>query len=161
MKIKGLLDEDIANYKKTAMFIIMPYCTFKCDKENGNQICQNCKLAHESIIDIPTDVLCRRYISNDLSKAVVFGGLEPFDSLQDVYEFVMMLRQQFHCNDDIVIYTGYTQQEIEKGVYYKALIEQPNIIIKFGRFIPNREPHYDEILGKNLASPNQYAVKIS
>ena len=37
----------------------------------------------------------------------------------------------------------------------------PNIIIKFGRFIPNQQSHYDEVLGINLASDNQYAKKIS
>ena len=36
-----------------------------------------------------------------------------------------------------------------------------NIIIKFGRYIPNKQSHYDNILGVNLASDNQYAVKIS
>lgn len=36
-----------------------------------------------------------------------------------------------------------------------------NIIVKFGRFIPNQHPHYDEVLGINLASDNQYAEKIS
>ena len=37
----------------------------------------------------------------------------------------------------------------------------PNIIIKFGRFIPNQEGHYDEVLGINLASKNQFGEKIS
>ena len=37
----------------------------------------------------------------------------------------------------------------------------PNIIIKFGRYIPNQQPHYDEVLGVNLASDNQYAERIS
>jgi hypothetical protein len=36
-----------------------------------------------------------------------------------------------------------------------------NIIIKFGRFVPNQEKHYDEVLGIELASPNQYARRIS
>ena len=35
-----------------------------------------------------------------------------------------------------------------------------NIIIKFGRYIPNQKPHYDEVLGVNLASDNQYAERI-
>ena len=35
------------------------------------------------------------------------------------------------------------------------------IIIKYGRFIPNQQKHYDEILGVYLASDNQYAEKIS
>ena len=36
-----------------------------------------------------------------------------------------------------------------------------NIIIKFGRFIPNQKPHYDPVLGVELASDNQYGEKIS
>ena len=35
-----------------------------------------------------------------------------------------------------------------------------NVIIKFGRFIPNQKPHFDEVLGVELASPNQYAVEL-
>jgi len=36
MIIKGLIDEDFVNYKKPSMTIMMPYCTFKCDKEYGS-----------------------------------------------------------------------------------------------------------------------------
>ena len=36
-----------------------------------------------------------------------------------------------------------------------------NIIIKFGRYIPNQEKHYDDVLGIELASDNQYAEVIS
>ena len=36
-----------------------------------------------------------------------------------------------------------------------------NIIIKFGRFIPNQGKHFDEILGIWLSSDNQYAEEIS
>ena len=35
-----------------------------------------------------------------------------------------------------------------------------NIIIKFGRFIPNQPSIYDEILGVTLASNNQYAKRL-
>lgn len=65
----------------------------------------------------------------------------------------------FGCNDDIVIYTGYTPEEVEEEV--KLLSEFENIIIKFGRFRPSQTPHYDDVLGINLVSDNQYAVKIS
>ena len=62
-------------------------------------------------------------------------------------------------DDDIVIYTGYNYDEIKEQIntlkYYK------NIIIKFGRFIPNQPHHYDKILGIELSSPNQYAERIS
>ena len=51
--------------------------------------------------------------------------------------------------------------------YKKALLEihskieqlksLGNLIIKFGRFVPNALTRYDEILGVTLASENQYA----
>jgi len=58
-------------------------------------------------------------------------------------------------NDDIVLYTGYNEDEICDKIH--LLSQYRNIIVKFGRFIPNQEKHYDEILGVELASPNQYA----
>ena len=52
------------------------------------------------------------------------------------------------------IYTGYYPEEIQDEL--KQLQKYKNIIIKFGRFIPGQEPHYDEVLGVYLASDNQY-----
>ena len=40
---------------------------------------------------------------------------------------------------------------------YWNKIKSYGIIVKFGRFRPNQEPHYDEVLGVNLISDNQYA----
>ena len=60
--------------------------------------------------------------------------------------------------DDIVIYTGYTEKELNG--YLNKLKNIPNLILKFGRFIPNNIAHYDEILGVELASDNQYAIKL-
>ena len=61
--------------------------------------------------------------------------------------------------DDIVIYTGYKEEEIKNQLQY--LRAYRNIIVKFGRFIPNQQPHYDDVLGVMLASDNQYAERIS
>ena len=61
--------------------------------------------------------------------------------------------------DDIVIYTGYNLSELEEKVELLSYFD--NIIIKFGRYIPNQQAHHDDILGVNLASDNQYAIKIS
>jgi hypothetical protein len=41
------------------------------------------------------------------------------------------------------------------------LQKYPNIIVKFGRFIPDAESKFDEVLGITLASYNQFAIKIS
>lgn len=108
-------------------------------------------------MEILTRKLIERYMNNPITSAIVCGGLEPFDSWDDLQELVYRLR--LNTNDDIVIYTGYEYKEINYAVDW--LTQFPNIIIKFGRFIPNQQPHYDEILGVKLASDNQYAEVIS
>jgi hypothetical protein len=157
MLIKGLVDEDFVNYKKPSMYIAFPWCSFKCDKEAKCAICQNSALAHEPDIEVSMEDIVARYMSNPITKAIVFGGLEPFDSMIDLFAIIIELRN--YTSDDIVIYTGYTEQEVER--YINKLKQFPNIIIKYGRFIPNQEKHYDEVLGVELASSNQYARRIS
>lgn len=166
MILRGLVDEDIVNYHKTSMYLIFPYCSFKCDKECGAPVCQNSLLAGAPIVEISPEDICERYINNPLTSAIVCGGLEPFDSKFDLLGLIDCLRRKHNCNDDIVIYTGYTEEEITGAnndftIMFENLVQYPNIIIKFGRFLPNQESHYDEILEVNLASPNQYAKKVS
>lgn len=170
MKIKNIVEEDFVNYFKPSMFILFNKCSFKCDREAGCSICQNSSLTNEPDIDISFIEIVNRYVKNPITKAIVFGGLEPFDSWQDMLRLITFFRD--YTNDDIVIYTGYTEEELlDKLLYMKKTDEYlttqgrppiyKNIIIKFGRFIPNQEKHYDEILGVELASPNQYARRIS
>ena len=157
MIIKNIVDEDFVHYKNPSMFIIFPFCTFKCDKEAGCSICQNSGLANEPNIEISAIEIVSRYVKNPITKAVVFGGLEPWDSQHDMEQLIMEFRK--YTNDDIVIYTGYTEEELKNKI--SAINCYDNIIVKYGRFIPNQEKHYDEILGVELASPNQYARRIS
>ena len=158
MIIKGIIDEDFVNYKKPAMVIEFPYCDFKCDKECGKSICQNSSLVNEPNIEISFNNICSRYLSNPITEAVIFQGLEPLDSPSDVYNLIFTLRKRFNCYDDIVIYTGYNRDEIIPLISKLRLFK--NIIIKYGRYIPNQTPHYDEVLGVNLASDNQYAERL-
>ena len=58
-----------------------------------------------------------------------------------------------------IIYTGYYPNEILDKI--NKLKKYKNIIIKFGRYIPNDSPRYDDIIGVELASSNQYAEVIS
>ena len=157
MIIKGIKTEDFVNYIKPSLFIICPYCDFKCDRENGCSLCQNSSLVHEPNISVSPMAIVNIYISNPITKAIVFGGLEPMDSWQELIDLIYHLRQK--TEDDIVIYTGYNKNEIEDKVQF--LSQYKNIIIKFGRFVPNEEPHKDNILGVPLASNNQYAERIS
>ena len=157
MVIKQLLDEDFVNYKKPSMFIGFPSCTWKCDRECGKKVCQNGTLATTPNIEIDVKTIIDRYINNPITKSVVCGGLEPFDTWEDLQKFVVELRQK--TQDDIVIYTGYKKEEILYAIDW--LYSFPNIIVKFGRFVPDQQKHYDEILGIYLASDNQYAERIS
>lgn len=157
MLVKDIVETDIVNYKDISMFIIFPTCSFKCDKECGMQVCQNSVLALSPNINIDIEHLIYKYLSNPITNAIVCGGLEPFDSWKDLYALITRFR--LITDDDIVIYTGYNPNEIKEQI--TALKHYKNIIVKFGRFIPNQPHHYDKILGVELSSPNQYAKRIS
>lgn len=155
MKLKGIVDTDITNYKKISMFLITETCSLKCDKENKNNYCHNSGLLSQPTIEISSDELYERYKSNNLSEAIVIGGLEPFDSMSDLLELMFTFRRVHRCKDDIVIYTGYRKEEIEDELF--VLEDYAPFIIKFGRYRPNQEPHFDKILGIELANDEQYA----
>jgi len=172
IEILGLIDEDFINYKKPAMVIEFPKCSFKCDKEFGTRICQNGSLASAPCITVSIQDLISRYMNNPITEAIVCQGLEPFDSADNLFALIDYFRQA--TKDDIVIYTGYTKEELEASEIYRIteimtekipfltfLKNYDNIIIKYGRYKPFNDPHYDEVLGVNLASDNQYAERIS
>lgn len=156
MQVKDVIYVDYINYKKPSMTISFPHCSFKCDKECGRQVCQNSALATMPNIEIDPADLISRYVKTTMSKAIVLAGLEPCDTFADLYTFISLFRSI--CDDDIVVYTGYTKCEIADKV--EILSQFPNIIIKFGRYVPGQQPHYDEVLGVDLASDNQYAERI-
>ena len=158
MIIKGLTDEDFVNYKKPAMFIATSKCSFKCEKECGvTGMCQNHPLATAFEISLPNEKIVERFLSNDISEAIVFGGLEPFDQFDELFLLIKEFREK--TNVDIVVYTGYNENEIQEQV--EKLKQFENVIIKFGRYIPNSSKRYDDVLGIYLSSENQYALKLN
>lgn len=158
MIIKNLIDEDFTNYKKCSMFIGFPTCTFKCEKDCGCKgMCQNTALVNAQNIEVSCRDIIKRYLDNPLTSAIVCGGLEPLDSKEDLLELISELRLFY--DDPVIIYTGYYKDEIIDII--EQLKNYTNIIVKFGRFIPNQQKHYDEVLGVYLASDNQYAEIIS
>ena len=116
------------------------------------------EIAKEKNKNISDEKIFEKYISNPITKAIVIGGLEPFDQFEELHNLIHYFRKN-NCEDEFVIYTGYYPEEIEGYVYFLKMFK--NIIIKFGRYIPNRNNRYDEILGVTLASDNQFARKIS
>lgn len=161
MRVKQIIYEDMVNYKKPSMFIGTMSCNGKCCIEANIPLsmCQNDSLRNAPITQINDMLLIEKYLGNPITKAIVIGGLEPFEQFNELFWFLFVLRNVYMCNDDVVIYTGYYENELASQIdYLKAF---PNIIIKFGRYIPDNNPYYDELLGVELASDNQYAKQIS
>lgn len=159
MKIKGIIDEDFVNFKLPSMVVEFPFCNFKCEKECGIEgICQNHSLIDTPPMDIPAEVIVNRFLNNKISKALVCQGLEPFDSFDDLYEMITTLRIRSSCLEPVVIYTGYTEEEIADKI--EMLKPLKHIYVKFGRFKPNDTPHFDNVLGVTLVSSNQYGKLI-
>lgn len=161
MKIKTIVDEDFVNYKVPSMYIGAAYCNGKCCREAGIplSVCQNDAWRGSTTIAMDDDDIIQRYLSNDITKALCFAGLEPFEQFDELLRLVSKLRTEYHCNDTVVIYTGYNMTEIVSEV--ATLRKFDNIVIKFGRYVPNQSKHFDEVLGVYLASDNQYAERIS
>lgn len=160
MFVKNIIDEDFINYKKPCMFISTCFCDWKCCKEADipTTVCQNYNINSDDNISVKISDIYKRYISNPISKAIVIGGLEPLKQSDDLLDLIQYFRQK-KCFDDIVIYTGYNENEISDFIL--SIKEHfTNIYIKFGRFVPDQQIHYDEILGVNLSSDNQRGAKI-
>lgn len=160
MKVKAIIDEDFVNYKKPSMFIGTVKCDWKCCNEVGvdNSMCQNSAIALQKDVEVSVDEIFRRYISNPITRAIVFGGLEPMLQFDEIFAVIKWIRTR-ECEDDVVIYTGYYPSELTSEIEH--LEQCKNIIIKFGRFVPDGSSKYDEVLGIVLSSSNQYGEKIS
>ena len=159
IRLKSILDETFQDYKKPSMLLATCICDWKCLKEQNLDIsiCQNSELAKQNNIDISIDEIVNRYINNSITQAIIIAGLEPMLQFEEVLNFVKVFRNK--NDDDIVIYTGYYPDEVITKI--EQLKQYENIIIKFGRYIPNKSKRYDEILGIELVSDNQFAIKIS
>ena len=160
MKLKGFVEEDFVQYKKPSMFLGTTRCNWKCCTELGlcTDICQNSPLASSNTIVVDDADIYKRFIENPITKAVVIGGLEPMLDIDDVVHLVSTFREN-GCDCDFVVYTGYYKDEVEEQL--KMLSKFDNIIVKFGRYIPNKNSVYDSVLGVKLASDNQYAERLS
>ena len=160
MRLRGIVFEDFINYKKPSLFLITMSCDWKCCKEAGIPIsvCQNSELMKSDAKEYSDESIYKAYSTNDISQAIVIGGLEPMLQLEELINLIKTFRGN-GCDDPIIIYTGFNKTEILYQVEQLKMFK--NIIIKFGRYIENSNPIYDEVLGVTLASDNQYAEKIS
>lgn len=158
MRIINIKDNIFTDYKKTSMLISMPICCGKCYKEanKDKSMCHNEHLDNLKTLEVSNKYIIDRYVKNPLSKAIIFGGKEPFDSFEDVISFIEEFRNNY--NDEIIIYSGYYKNEVKEKIL--KLKSFDNIIIKFGRYKPNETPVHSDVLGIKLSSSNQYARRI-
>lgn len=159
MKLKQIQDENFQDYKLPSMFLATISCDWKCLTEQGlsPSVCQNSHISKIPTVDYQVQDIYSRYLLNPITKAIVIGGLEPMLQLDDIVELISFFRSK-KCKDLFIIYTGYYPEEINIAV--NILRQYENIIIKFGRYIKDRPKRYDKILGVELASDNQWAVRI-
>ena len=152
-------DSDLINYSEPTFNILAGIsCTFKCCPNNP-EICHNNPLCNQNPIRCEIPKLIERFNNQNLCKTITFQGLECLDNLKQILWFIYHFRKT--NNNTIIIWTGYTKDECEDLIYLiKEKMKWENIIIKYGRFIPDQQPHYDEVLGVELASDNQYAERI-
>ena len=121
-------------------------------------MCQNEPLARAPIQDIPNESIYEAYSSNPITKAVVIGGMEPMLQFGEVKALIELFRSRGD-QSPFVIYTGYYPEEITEQL--GLLRPLGNIIVKFGRYIPDHQERFDANLGVTLASGNQFARKLS
>ena len=161
MRVKYIETERYQDYKVPSMYIGCIQCNGKCCVEANIPItvCINDSLRKSKIFEIDDDKTIKKYLSNPITEAIVFGGLEPFEQFEEMFSFIKKLRNEYNCLDSVIIYTGYNEDEI--AGYLDELKQFKNIIVKFGRFVPDKPHVFDEILGVELASDNQYAKNIS
>lgn len=157
IRLKQVVAEDFCNYKLPSMFLITCFCDWKCCTEGKFDIsvCQNSSLKEYPIKEYPFILLYKFYKSNPITKAIIVGGLEPLLQSEELYNLISFFREK-GCNDKFLIYTGYTEEEVTSDARYSKLLTLSNITFKFGRFKLDDKSRFDEVLGIELASQNQY-----
>lgn len=162
--LKDIVVEDFINYKKPSMFLISSICDWKCCTEADMpiSICYNNPLVNIETKEFDCQKIIENYYHNDIIHALVIGGLEPFCQFDEVLDLIDQFRVYQKENnlpeDDIVIYTGYNKEEIKEELI--LLSKYNNIIIKYGRYVPDSKCIFDDILGITLVSDNQYAERL-
>ena len=154
------VEDNYQDYDKPSIKIMTSICDFKCCKEQGLDVsvCANHKYSSELPKKVPNESILGLFKRNrTICSSIVFGGLEPLKQMSELYYLCRYLRDN-GVDEDIVIYTGYYPEELNPHDML-LIISLGSIIIKFGRYIPNSKPVFDKVLGVELISDNQFAVK--
>ncbi len=155
--VKGI-ETTFTDYKECGLKIATPSCTFKCCREQGMSDFSCGNYALESSEPIPITIThLLGYFDTRIHKCLIFGGLEPFDTYDDMYNIIDAFVEVYE-DCPIIIYSGYMPNEVDyKTRNLKKSFPNTKFIVKYGRYIPNMMPKKDELLGVTLVSGNQFA----
>lgn len=162
MRVRKLITERFQDYKLPCMYLATCFCDWKCCPDNPS-VCQNNPVARMPIIDVSNDEILDAYLSDPITKAIVVAGLEPLLQAQEVLDLIRRAVER-KVTTTFVIYTGYTKAETQfigflDGLQFIA-DSGVNVVMKYGRYLPNQRPHFDAVLGVDLASDNQYGEQV-
>lgn len=150
IKLHGI-KETYNDYRKVGLLLASPYCINNCE-ECQNKHLKECVPKTHNISDIIGEFKHNKFI-----KALIFGGLDCFDSFDETLKLIIEFRKYFDY--DIVLYTGKRKEQLLQEITILKTIQ--NIFIKFGEYNKSLPPKYDKIGGITLASSNQYFEQIS
>lgn len=102
MRVKAIEVEAFGDYKYPAMLIGANGCDWKCERDCGEKLCQNSSLATSPTIEVAPYRLFELYQSSTVTRAIVFGGLEPMLQIEEILEVIDYFRRR---TDDPIIIT--------------------------------------------------------
>lgn len=161
MHLKRIIEESVGDYKETSMLLVTPSCTWKCKG------CQNKDLAKLPTVEVDDNDILALFSSNPFSKAIVIGGLEPLDCIEEIRAFIFSARKYFPIGErpPIIIYTGYEEEQLKKMGWESKLkyelIQYGNCHLKYGKYVENGSPYKNAVLGVKLASSNQHVMSFT
>ena len=163
MRVRKLLTERFQDYKVPSMYLAACFCDWKCCPDKP-YVCQNNPVTKLPVTDIPDDEILDAYLADPITEAIVIAGLEPLLQVREVASLIRRAVER-DVRTTFVIYTGYTKDEAKYIGFFDELKATGfgsgvDVIMKYGRYIPDRQPHFDEVLGVDLASDNQYGERV-
>ena len=162
MRVRKMLTERFQDYKEPSLYLATCFCDWKCCPDNP-YVCQNHPVAKLPVTEIPDDEILDAYLTDPITKAIVIAGLEP---LLQIHEVCRLIRRAVErgVQTTFVIYTGYTKCEVQRLGFFdelKGIGSGVQIVMKYGRYVPGQQPHFDEALSVDLASDNQYGESLT
>ena len=166
-KQKAFADYYIESLNATESYKIAYNCSYNTARTNGARLLANANIKEyidevmsakdESRIASQDEIL---QILTDIARGVTEEEVVQFSQLGEELRTTRKPTIKDRMGMSSIDYaTLFKKEEILNHINWLQQFE--NIIIKFGRYIPNQGKHFDEILGIWLSSDNQYAEEIS